>query len=325
MSLAVMRGFFPRHGWAVGVGMVLAGTLADVDGLSAVFGAGAYLRWHGTYTHSLAAILVIVVVATMVTQRLNAKATFALAGPALGMTVAALAHLLLDCCQSDGVVLLWPFDGARFAADILPRVDAWILVLLIMGIVVPELFRLVGSEIGAKDKGPRGRTGAIVALALILIYMGTRFASHDIAVAELDAHSYKGESPRRVGAFADPLSIFKWHGIVETQTALCQLEVAAGPESRFDAEAASCQHKPESSTELDTAQKTRAAERLLRVTRFPKATVEKTQDGYEVVIRALEDAAEQASWRRVAARVVLDGQGRVLTDELVWSEKIGKR
>jgi hypothetical protein len=220
---------------------------------------------------------------------------------------------------------LWPLRGTRFAADLLPTVDAWILILLILGIVMPELFRLVGSEIGTKDRGPRGRNGAIVALALILIYVGVRYALHANTMAELDAHAYKGESPRRVGAFADALSVFTWHGIVETQTLVCQLEIGVGPGRVFDAEAASCQHKPESSAELDAAQKTVAAEKFLRVARFPKATVEKTQDGYSVVIRALEDEAEQASWRRVAAGVRLDGQARVMEEALVWSGGSGRR
>ena len=325
MSLALMREFFPRRGWPVGVGMVVAGTLADVDGLSALFGPSAYLSWHGTYTHSLAGTLAVVAIATIVAMRLGKHKELSVIGIAPAVALAAVVHVLMDWCQSGGVALLWPFGGARFAADLLPSVDAWILVLLILGIVLPELFLLVGSEIGAKDKGPRGRNGAIVALALILIYVGARYVCHGNAVAELDAHSYKGESPRRVAAFADALSVFQWHGVVETQTAICQVEAEVGPGRAFDAEAAGCQHKPENSVELDAAQKTVAAERFLLVARFPKATVEKTQDGCEVVIRALEDVAANVSWHRVAARVVLDGRAKVVTEELVWSGELGRR
>ncbi len=186
------------------------------------------------------------------------------------------------------------------------------------------IVRLVGSEIGSKDKRPRGRNGAIVALALILIYLGVRFTLHANRCGELDAHAYKGESPRRVGAFADALSVFTWHGIVETQTTICQVETAVGPGRVFDADAASCQHKPESSPELEVAQRTAAAEKFLRVARFPRATVEETQEGYSVVIRAMEQDAEQVNWRRVAARVELDERARVKNDELVWSASSGR-
>ncbi len=306
----------------MGVGMVVAGTLANADGVSALFGPGAYLSWRGTYTHSLVGTVVIVAIASVLALRLNKQKELKVTGIPVTLMVAVFAHLLMDWCGSGGVALLWPVRGTRFAMDILPGVDAWILVLLILGIVMPELFRLVGSEIGVKDKGPRGRIGAIAALVLILVYVGVRFALHANAVVELDAHAYKGESPRRVEAFADALSVFTWHGIVETQTAICQVETAVGPGRVFDAEVASCQHKPESSAELNAAQKTEAAEKFLGVARFPKAAVEKTQVGYSVVIRALEDEAVQSSWRPVAARVTLDERARVLEDELVWSREL---
>jgi membrane-bound metal-dependent hydrolase YbcI (DUF457 family) len=325
MSLALWRGFFPRRGWAVGAGMILAGILADVDAASAFFGPGAYLSWHGTYTHSLAGLLLIIASAIIVTRLLDAKRAQPVVGIVAATAVAAIVHLLLDLCQSEGVALLWPLRRTRFAADLLPGMDAWILALLILGLAAPELFRLVSSEIGAKDKNPRGRNGALIALSFLVIYVAVRFVMHANAVVELDAHSYRGESPRRVGAFADSLSIFQWHGIVETQSLVCQVDAPVGAGNQFNAEAATCQHKPEPSPELDLAQQTNAARRFLSVARFPKASVEKTQDGYAVAIRAWEDAAEQSSWHRVAAEIELDAQPRVVKDELVWSKNLVRR
>ena len=324
-SLALMRGFFPRRSWTVAAGMVVAGTLADVDGLSALGGPEAYLTWHGTLAHSFLAALVIVAIATILTMRWNGKKAEPAVGIVVAIGVATIAHLVLDWCGSDGVVLMWPVRRTRFAGDLLPNVDAWILLLLIVGIVMPELFRLVGSEIGAKDKGPRGRHGALVALGLLVIYVAARGVLHANALVELDAHAYKGESPRRVGAFADALSIFNWHGIVETQSSICLVEAEVGPGHVFDAESAACQHKPDASPELDVAQKTAAAVKFLRVARFPKATVVKTEDGYEVEMRALEDSAEDASWHRVAARVVMDAQRKMVSEELLWSKDLGRR
>ncbi len=335
LAWVLARGFFPRGGRAVAVGMVLAGTLADFDGISAWIGPSAYLHWHRTYTHSLPGTLLIVAMGTLIALRLSKqpkdKGTFSsgdskmIAGVALAIAVAVMAHLLMDLGQPDGVTLLWPLVSTRFAADILPGVDAWILGLLILGIVVPELFRLVGSEIGAKDKNPRGRNGARVALGLILIYVVARYVLHTNAVAELDAHAYKGESPRRVGAFADALSVFTWHGVAETQSLMCTAEVAVGPGRQFDAEAANCQHKPEPSAALEMAEKTGAAREFLRVARFPKATVEKNQDGYEVLIRAVQNPGESEIRQRVAARILLDEKVRVTEEELVWANELGRR
>jgi hypothetical protein len=221
--------------------------------------------------------------------------------------------------------LLWPFRATRFAADYLPRIDPWILTLLLAGILLPELFRLVGSEIGAKHKTPRGRNGALIALALIVVYISARGVLHGDATDILDAHSYRGESPRRLGAFPDPISLFTWHGIAETQSLVCLAEVPVHSAREFDAEAANCQHKPEFSPALDLAQKTAVAEKFLRSARFPRATFEKTQDGYEVTIRSLRDVVEQERSHSVAARIVLDAKPRVLSEELVWAKNLRPR
>ena len=76
---------------------------------------------------------------------------------------AALLHLAMDSCQSSGVMLFWPFSSRRIAADLLPRIDPWILTILIACIALPELLHLVSSEIGAKSSKPRGQTGALIA------------------------------------------------------------------------------------------------------------------------------------------------------------------
>jgi membrane-bound metal-dependent hydrolase YbcI (DUF457 family) len=335
LAWILARGFFSRRGRDVTVGMILAGTLADVDGISAWFGPRAYLIWHRTYTHSLVGTLLVVIIGTFVALRLDGKKTDDKAessrdwnstgGIVFATAVAAIAHLLMELCQSEGVTLLWPLTSRRFAADLLPGIDPWILALLILGMLVPELFRLVSTEIGEKSKIPRGRNGARVAAALLIIYVGARYLLHTSAMAELDAHAYKTESPRKVGAFADALSIFNWHGVVETQSMMCTVEAVVGPGRPFDPESAYCQHKPEESTALELAQKTEAAQEFLRVARFPKATVEKNQDGYEILIRGVQNEGESELRQRVAARILLNDMPRVIEDELIWGKEHERR
>jgi hypothetical protein len=72
------------------------------------------------------------------------------------------------------------------------------------------------------------------------------------------------------------------------------------------------------------AQKTAVAEKFLQSARFPRATVEKTQDGYEVIIRSLRDVVEQET-HSVAARIVLDAKPRVFSEELVWAGELKLR
>ena len=324
-SYALARGFFPRRGWPVVVGMLIAGTIADVDQVSVFFGPAGYLEVHRTWTHSILATLIVVAIAAALTFFLDKTRPTRLATMLAATFAAAAVHVVMDLFQSDGETLLWPFRSTRFAADYLPGIDPWILTLLLAGILLPELFRLVGSEIGAKDKTPRGRNGALIALALIVAYISARGVLHDNATGTLDAHSYRGESPRRLGAFPDPLSLLTWHGIAETQSLVCLVDVPVHSGQQFDAEAANCQHKPESSPELDLAQKTAAAHKFLQSARFPRATVERTQDGYEVVIRSLRDVVEQETSRSVAARIVLDAKPTIFSEELVWAKELRVR
>jgi len=324
-SYALARGFFPRRRWPIAVGMLAAGTLADLDLLSAAFGPGAYFAAHRTYTHSIAGTLVILLVVALFTRFLEKKQTESFGALLLPVAVAAGFHVVLDLLQSEGIALLWPFRSPRFAFDWLPNIDPWILAILLSGILFPELLRLVSSEIGAKDKTPRGRNGAIIALLLVAAYIGGRALLHSSAVASLDPHSYHGESAGRVGAFPDALSLFTWHGVVETESLLCLAEVPVGPGRTFDPESVDCLHKPEPSRELEAAQKAAVAKEYIAAAPFPRAIVATTQTGYEVVIRSMRDLAEDEVRLRVAARILLDPNFSVTSQELVWAGDVHLR
>jgi inner membrane protein len=239
----------------------------------------------------------------------------------IAATLAAVMHLLMDLCTSAGVALLWPWRETRFAWDWLPRVDPWILALLLAGILLPGLFGLIGSEIGTRDTAPRGRSGAIAALGLVLFYVGARATLHGNAVAQLDAHTYRGESPRRLAAFADPVSLVTWRGVVEMATQICTVNVPASESARFDPESGVCVHKPEDSPLLQAAEQTETTKKFLQSVRFPKASVGTIEDGTEVVVRDVRDSAEDEKRFAVAARVLLDRNGKVTRQEILWASE----
>lgn len=321
-SFVLARGFFPRRRWPTVVGMIFAGTVADIDLLSALFGPAAYFAARRTFTHSLIGTLIIVALSILFVRYLarnrQSEPVPALVPP---LALAAFLHVGLDLLQSEGIALLWPFKASRYAADCLPAMDLWILVLLFAGILVPELFRLVTSEIGAKDNSPRGRNGAIVSLAVIALYMGARVLLHSGAVASLDPHAYKGESAHRVAAYPDALSLVTWRGVVETQSYLCQVSVPAAS-SKFDADSADCFHKPEPSPQLDAAQNTATVHKYVGIMPFPRAIVSRTPDGYEIVIRSMRDIAQRETRHRLAARVLEDLHFAVTSEELIWVDDI---
>jgi membrane-bound metal-dependent hydrolase YbcI (DUF457 family) len=320
-SYTLKRAVFPRLPRLATIAMLIAGAIADIDLLSAYISPSAFLTFYRTYFHSLLVALLFSLLATLPFFPRKRPANENPIPPLpvfLAALSAAILHLLLDLCQSTGVELFWPFSPRRFALDWLPHLDLWILAILLAGILLPMLARLVTEEIGAKSKGPRGRVGASLALAAMILYIVVRFVLHDNAVATLESRAYRGESPRKSAAFAESGSPFRWHGIVETESALHDVEIEVGPASSFDPDSAITSYKPEPSPALDAARDTAVARRFLQVARFPKATVEKTPNGFHITLRAFPYNRHANSGWRVYALIDTDRSGKVLSQELAW-------
>ena len=324
-SLALARAGWPRAPKQLWIIALLAGAVADIDSASMWWGAAAYLRWHHTYTHSFFAALVIAVAfATgyrflardVLRARFSIPAAFALA------LAAGCLHLLLDACGWEGATLLRPLSARRFALDLVVNLDPWIVVLLLGALLFPELLHLVSAEIGARDKRPRGRIGALIGFALIIIYVGFRANFHSNVIALLESRTYRGEIAKRTGAFPEALSPVSWHGIIETERALHELTVMVGPVSSFDPESADTLFKPEPSPALEVAGKTAAAEAFLRRARFPKATVQTTGTETRVELRDLLYDSIGETNRQVIAVIQLDTANRIVSQELVWAKGV---
>ena len=92
------------------------------------------------------------------------------------------------------------------------------LLALAAGLAIPGLLGLINQEIGARSRGPRGRTGAIVALTCVVIIWGVRDYQHRRAVTALNSLLYHQAEPTRVAAYPYMVTPFRWHGVVETRT-----------------------------------------------------------------------------------------------------------
>ena len=319
-SYTLKRAAFPRLASRATIAMVAAGSVADIDMLSRYFGPAAYLAWHRTYFDSLTAAIVISILAALPFFFLRSAPEKRIV-PAAVFTAALAAgvlHVLFDACQAQGVELFWPVSSRRFAADWIAGIDFWIPALLLAALILPKLSSLVTEEIGAKSKGPRGRVAAFVCLALVGAYIGTRAMLHASAVATLNSRTYRGESPRRTAAFPDTFSMFTWDGIVETERALHEIAVSVSPAASFDADAARTLYKPEPSPALTAALQTAAARRFLAYARFPKASVEKTSEGYRVLLRTFPYDADATGGLRFRAVIDTDASGKVLDESIEW-------
>ena len=323
-SLALSRAIFPRAPKLLWAFTVPAGVIADGDGFSALISPSAYLTWYRTYTHSLVASLVIVCIfgaayrvwaSRELLSRLSSGAVF------VAVLLAQWLHLAMDAAQWQGVELFWPFNPARIAADWLPTIDPWIVTILIAAILLPEFFHLIGAEIGAKDKRPRGFVGAIIGLIIVASYIGLRADLHATAVAQMQNRSYAGELPRQVAAFSDFVSLVTWHGVAETESALHLITAHINTSRRSSLDPGINLFKPEATPQLQAAQATEAAKYFLRVARFPKATVQKMDTGSEVQIRDLRYAAAGEVKREPMVIVDFDPSGKIISAEIVWASR----
>lgn len=319
-SYTLKRAAFPSLPRAATIAMLVAGIVADIDLLSASFGPSAFLTLYRTYCHSLLTALLFSLLVTLpfLLKRGSSDQAVSPLPVFFAALVAAVFHLLMDVSQSTGVELLWPLSSRRFTLDWIAHSDLWILAILLAGILLPALSKLVTEEIGAKSKGPRGKVGASLALAAVILYFVLRAVLHANALAAMESRTYRGELPRRAAAFAESGSPFRWHGIIETERALHDVEVDVGPGASFDPDAAITSYKPEPTPALDAARVTPAARRFLQVARFPKATIEKTPAGFHVLLRAFPYMRGASSGWRVEAAVDTDPSGKVLSQELAW-------
>ena len=295
--------------------LVVSGLIADVDWVTRLGGASAFLHGHRTVTHSLVGtgVIVAAVAATAwVFGRIYPKFSVNIY-PALAIcAVGAGAHLLLDLLNGYGVLLLWPFSAKWTAWDLVDSVDSWILFFLIVGLLVPELFRLVHEEIGSRSKRNGRQRGAIFGLAGVLLVIAGRGYSHQRAIALLDARVYREQTPLVVAALPRPSNPLVWSGVVETDNAIFNLEVPLGPGRRFDPDVADVHYKPQPSVMLKNAVASSAALDFLNFARFPLANVEPRGDGFEVRLRDMRFESELPGRRGVIAVVELNAQSQVI-------------
>ena len=304
--------------------LLVSGLIADVDWVTRLGRAGLFLHGHRTITHSLVgtvAIAAAVAVATWLAGRKYPKFAVGIF-PALGIcAVGAGVHLLLDMLNGYGLKLLWPFSAKWYAWDLADTVDSWILIFLLVGLLVPELFRLVHEEIGSKPKRNGRQRGAIFALVCVALVIAWRAFSHQEAIALLDSREYRGQTPLVVAAYPKPSNPLLWSGVVETDNAVFNLEVPLGPGRKFDPELADVHFKPESSVTLKNAVASSTAIEFLNFARFPLASVQPKGDGFQVRLRDMRFESELAGRRGIIAIIDLNAQSLVIGERLEYDSQ----
>ncbi len=298
--------------------LVMAANISDIDYAYALGGPLSYLARRGTWSHSLlgaAGLAAGVALLFWLLVRRRRPAPHLLRNLFLACQLGAFSHWVLDGASASGIQLLYPFGETFYALDWLPAVDLWLVALLLLGLLLPILFRLISEEIGARRSESGVRWGAGLALAACVFLAAGRGALHSDAEAQLDSRLYRGRTPLRVAAFPTPLSPFQWHGIVETEGTYETVEISFLGVQRGGG-ATRTYYKPEDSPTLKAALATRTATVFMARARFPHLMVIPQPQGWQVRIQDIQYASDASALRRPIAWIELDKSNQVLSEGL---------
>ena len=128
--------------------------------------------------------------------------------------IAVLSHLLLDFTNNYGLRPFFPFNPRWYAWSIVSIYEPLMWAALIAALIMPAIFALTDSEIGARRQPFRGRGWAIAALVFIAILYGVRNAEHQRALNLMRAS--QTDPVVRVAAEPYPINPYHWQGLAET-------------------------------------------------------------------------------------------------------------
>lgn len=199
--------------------------------------------------------------------------------------LAGFSHILLDFTNNYGVRPYWPFFEKWYSWDIVFIFEPVMFAFLLLGLIVPGFFALIDNEIGARERGPRGRVAATLALLGVVCMWGVRDFEHRRAVTALASRTYQGVDPLRASAYPTVVDPFHWYGVVETPAYFALAPVNA-PQSDVDPEGRlEIRYKPEETPITLAAKKSYLGRVYLDWARYPITETEvlpPPEEGYIV-------------------------------------------
>jgi len=330
------RSGFNRKTALATVTMVFAAEAADIDILWEFKGSIAGLQHHRGITHSFVGVPFIAAAVVglvcllhrwrqgrrpITPERAARKLPVRWGFLYFCAVLAALSHLLLDYTTAYGIRLFEPFNFRWYTWDIVFIVEPLMLVALTAALVFPWFFGLIGSEIGERRKGPRGRGAAIAALVCVVAIWGVRDYQHRRAITAMNSFLYHGAEPLRVAAYPYMIDPFRWHGVVETADFFETVPVNSRT-AQVNDENGILYYKPPETNVLQTAKASYLGRVYLDWAVFPYVTQQRLDDGSFLI--SFEDLryVYPSSGRRppLGGYVLLDPQLHLLREGMNSSE-----
>jgi inner membrane protein len=219
------RAGFNRKTALATVTMTLAAEAPDLDVFTRLRGPVFGFAHHRGFTHSFLGLFLVsgfVVGCIYLIWRLRGRPIKDPKRPPrwgllfLFAYVAGLSHLLLDFTNNYGLRPFWPFWEKWYSWDIVFIFEPIMFGLLLLGVIVPSLFSLINEEVGARERGLKGRGAAIGALVGVLAMYGVRDYQHRRALEAMQARTYQNAEPVQVSAYPTMINPFQWYGVAET-------------------------------------------------------------------------------------------------------------
>jgi inner membrane protein len=306
------------------VTLVLSAEAPDLDVLAYFHGPVYGFAHHRGITHTLvgvpimAAVVILVVWGVYSLRHWRQKPANA---PRWGLLfsfacLGGLSHILLDFTNNYGVRPFSPFYPRWYSWDIVFIVEPVLWAILVAGLILPALFGLIHEEIGVRNRGPRGRVGAILALVGVLAVWGIRDFEHRRALAAMQARLYDGAVPVRLSAFPYWVNPFKWMGLVETKNFFQTMHVNSfAPEVDPDNQAKTY-YKPEETPITLAAKKSYLGRVYLDWAQYPMTETERLENppGYVVRFLDLRFMYPERQERPLSSRVVLNDKLQVVAE-----------
>jgi len=216
------RAGFNRKAAYATAAMVIAAEFPDLDISWTFAGPVTSFLHHRGITHTLVAIpfeAALITAYFWFTHRFRKRAP---AAPPnwlwlfLGCWLALASHLLLDWTNNYGLRPFFPFDPHWYAGSFVFIFEPILFAMLLIALIAPWLFGIVGSEIGARQDKFRGRGWAIAALIAIAALYVMRFNEHAKAIEIAAANQPEGTT--RIFASPHPVNPFLWSTVSDTPT-----------------------------------------------------------------------------------------------------------
>jgi inner membrane protein len=230
--------------------------------------------------------------------------------------IGALSHLLLDFTNSYGIRPFEPFNWTWYSWDIVSIVEFSILIPLVLALIGPWFFQLMGSELGARRNRFPGRPSAIAALVIMALIWWVRDYNHRRAITLLKNEVYSGQEPSRVFAGPYALNPFKWLGVIETP-AFYQTQIVDTHTDEVDPQKTAIQrYKPEETAITQAAKRSKLGKFYLDWAKMPQTEVEMISDteggGAVVHIHDLRYVYPESKSNFLGIAVTVDKRGNVI-------------